>query len=147
MIPQQQSPQLLSPQIFQQKFNRTSELNVYAPGRVNIIGEHTDYNDGFVMPCAINYGTAISGAKRDDGIFHVYAADLDQFDKFDLNQPIEPASEKWTGYVRGVVKFIQQRCPQFKQGADLVICGNVPHSSGLSSSASLEVAVGKFCQQ
>ena len=137
-----------SKQLFSEKFNRIAELTVYAPGRVNIIGEHTDYNDGFVMPCAINYGTAISGAKRDDQVFNVYAADLDQFDTFRLDQPIEPNPEhKWTGYVRGVVKFIQERCPTFKQGADLVISGNVPLSAGLSSSASLEVAVGKFCQQ
>ncbi|MDP8163287.1 galactokinase [Pasteurella skyensis] len=137
-----------SKQLFLEKFNQASTLCVYAPGRVNIIGEHTDYNDGFVMPCAINYGTAISGSKRNDSIFNVYAADLDQFDEFDLGQPITKNSEaKWTGYVRGVVKFIQERYPEFKQGADLVISGNVPLSSGLSSSASLEVAVGKFCQQ
>ena len=137
-----------SKQLFSEKFNRIAELTVYAPGRVNIIGEHTDYNDGFVMPCAINYGTAISGAKRDDRVFKVYAADLEQFDEFRLDQPIEPNREyKWTGYVRGVVKFVQERCPDFKQGADLVISGNVPLSAGLSSSASLEVAVGKFCQQ
>ncbi|QIM68093.1 galactokinase [Basfia succiniciproducens] len=141
-------PKDLAKKLFSEKFNRTSELNVYAPGRVNIIGEHTDYNDGFVMPCAINYGTAVSGAKRDDHTFCVYAADLDQFDCFRLDRPIEQnPSEKWTGYVRGVVKFIQECCPEFTQGADLVISGNVPLSSGLSSSASLEVAVGKFCQQ
>ena len=141
-------PKELSQKLFTEKFNRIAELTVYAPGRVNIIGEHTDYNDGFVMPCAINYGTAISGAKRDDRVFKVYAADLEQFDEFRLDQPIEPNREyKWTGYVRGVVKFVQERCPDFKQGADLVISGNVPLSAGLSSSASLEVAVGKFCQQ
>lgn len=134
-------------QLFNEKFNRAPSLCVYAPGRVNIIGEHTDYNDGFVMPCAINYGTAICGAPRDDHRFCVYAADLDKFDKFLLTEEILPSSEKWTGYVRGVVKFIQQACPDFTQGADLVISGNVPLSAGLSSSASLEVAVGKFCQQ
>lgn len=140
-------PKSQSRHLFQQKYNKAPTLNVYAPGRVNIIGEHTDYNDGFVMPCAINYGTAISGAKRDDQVFNVYAADLDECDQFRLDQPIEPnPAKKWTGYVRGVVKFIQGRCPEFHQGADLVISGNVPLSSGLSSSASLEVAVGKFCQ-
>lgn len=140
-------PKSQSQQIFQQKYQKSPTLNVYAPGRVNIIGEHTDYNDGFVMPCAINYGTAISGAKRNDYIFNVYAADLDEYDEFRLDQPITPnPAKKWTGYVRGVVKFIQERCPEFRQGADLVISGDVPLSSGLSSSASLEVAVGKFCQ-
>lgn len=142
------NPQQRAKQLFNEKFHRTSELCVYAPGRVNIIGEHTDYNDGFVMPCAIDYGTAVCGAKREDHLFRVYAADLDAFDEFNLSQAIERNPEhKWTGYVRGVVKFIQARCPEFTQGADLVISGNVPLSAGLSSSASLEVAVGKFCQQ
>lgn len=141
-------PQELSKKLFTEKYQTAPTLNVYAPGRVNIIGEHTDYNDGFVMPCAINYGTSISGAPRQDHWFRVFAADLQESDEFRLDQPIEPkANAKWTGYVRGVVKFIQERCPEFTQGADLVISGNVPHSSGLSSSASLEVAVGKFCQQ
>lgn len=142
------TPQQSAKALFLQHFHSDASLTVYAPGRVNIIGEHTDYNDGFVMPCAINYGTAISGRKRDDSLFKVYAGDLQQWDEFDLSQPIcANPDKKWTGYVRGVVKFIQQRCPEFKCGADLVISGNVPLSAGLSSSASLEVAVGKFCQQ
>ena len=66
---------------------------MYAPGRVNIIGEHTDYNDGFVMPCAINYGTAIAGAKRTDHIWNVYAADLDLEDTFSLDEDF-PQSEQ-----------------------------------------------------
>lgn len=141
------NPKEKSLQLFEQKYAKKPELTVYAPGRVNIIGEHTDYNDGFVMPCAINYGTAVSGTKRDDGVFNVYAADLDKSDSFSLQQEICRSEHKWQNYVRGVVHFIQQRCPEFRQGADLVISGNVPLSSGLSSSASLEVAVGKFCQQ
>lgn len=136
-----------SQHIFSQKFHSEPSLTVYAPGRVNIIGEHTDYNDGFVMPCAINFGTAISGTKRDDHIWQVYAADLNETDEFSLNETIEKSSHKWANYVRGVVKFIQERYPHFKQGANLVISGNVPLSSGLSSSAALEVSVGKFCQQ
>lgn len=134
-------------QLFTQKHQKQPALTVYAPGRVNIIGEHTDYNDGFVMPCAINFGTAISGTKRDDRIWNVYAADLDKTDEFSLNVEIPKSEHKWANYVRGVVKFIQERYPDFQQGANLVISGNVPLSSGLSSSAALEVAVGKFCQQ
>ena len=141
------TPVQKSQHIFTQKYNKQPELTVYAPGRVNIIGEHTDYNDGFVMPCAINYGTAIAGSKRADHIWNVYAADLDLEDTFSLDEDFPQSEQKWANYVRGVVKFIQERCPQFKQGADLVISGNVPHSSGLSSSAALEVAIGKFCQQ
>ena len=141
------TPVQKSQHIFTQKYNKQPELTVYAPGRVNIIGEHTDYNDGFVMPCAINYGTAIVGAKRADHIWNVYAADLDLEDTFSLDEDFPQSEQKWANYVRGVVKFIQERCPQFKLGADLVISGNVPHSSGLSSSAALEVATGKLCQQ
>ncbi|MBV7387884.1 galactokinase [Pasteurellaceae bacterium TAE3-ERU1] len=141
------NPQQKAPQAFKHQFGDAPELTVYAPGRVNIIGEHTDYNDGFVMPCAIDYGTAVSGKVRSDSLFKVYAVDLDEWDEFDLKAPIEPNNnKKWTGYVRGVVKFIQEKCPQFTQGADLVISGNVPLGSGLSSSAALEVSVGKFCQ-
>lgn len=88
------TPQQSAQRLFQEKFNCTPTLNVYAPGRVNIIGEHTDYNDGFVMPCAINYGTAISGRKRDDSRFKVYAGDLQQWDEFDLAQEITPDSSK-----------------------------------------------------
>lgn len=134
-------------QIFNKQHKNCPEITVYAPGRVNIIGEHTDYNDGFVMPCAINFGTAVSGTKRDDQIWNVYAADLDETDEFSLNVEIPKSEHKWANYVRGVVKFIQERYPDFQQGANLVISGNVPLSSGLSSSAALEVAVGKFCQQ
>ena len=136
-----------SQHIFTQKYNKQPELTVYAPGRVNIIGEHTDYNDGFVMPCAINFGTAVSGTKQDDHIWNVYAADLDETDELSLNVELPKRDHKWANYVRGVVKFIQERYPHFQQGANLVISGNVPLSSGLSSSAALEVAVGKFCQQ
>ena len=134
-------------QIFNKQHKNFPEITVYAPGRVNIIGEHTDYNDGFVMPCAINFGTAVSGTKQDDHIWNVYAADLDETDEFSLNVEIPKSEHKWANYVRGVVKFIQERYPHFQQGANLVISGNVPLSSGLSSSAALEVAVGKFCQQ
>ncbi|OOF67577.1 galactokinase [Rodentibacter caecimuris] len=141
------TPQQKSKQLFNEKFDRTFNFNVYAPGRVNIIGEHTDYNDGFVMPCAINYGTAICGATREDHLWRVYAADFNEFDEFSLTTELAKSEKKWANYVRGVVKFIQERCPEFNQGADLVISGNVPLSAGLSSSASLEVAVGKFCQQ
>lgn len=141
------TPIQTSQQLFTTKYQKQPTLTTYAPGRVNIIGEHTDYNDGFVMPCAINFGTAVTGAKRDDHIWNVYAADLDETDEFSLDSEIQKSDHKWANYVRGVVKFIQERYPEFKQGADLVISGNVPLSSGLSSSAALEVAVGKFCQQ
>ena len=139
-------PQTLSVQKFIEYHGYEPDQTVFAPGRVNIIGEHTDYNDGFVMPCAINYGMAVSFAKRNDNIWRVYAVDVDQSDEFDLSKPIEASKHKWADYVRGVVKYIQAQCPDFKQGADLAITGDVPMSSGLSSSAALEISVGKTAQ-
>ncbi|VTP65378.1 Galactokinase [Leclercia adecarboxylata] len=110
---------------------------IQAPGRVNLIGEHTDYNDGFVLPCAIDYQTVISCAKRDDRKVRVLAADYDnQIDEFSLDAPVVAHdSQQWSNYVRGVVKHLQKRNNNFG-GADLVISGNVPQGAGLSSSAS-----------
>lgn len=133
--------------VFRQSFGYDATLTVKAPGRVNLIGEHTDYNDGFVLPCAIDYETVISCAKRDDRKIRVIAVDYDhQHDIFSLDEPIlSHDSQQWSNYVRGVVKHLQQRDSAFG-GADLVISGNVPQGAGLSSSASLEVAVGKALQ-
>lgn len=133
--------------IFSQQFNRGADITIKAPGRVNLIGEHTDYNDGFVLPCAIDYETVISCGKRDDRQIRVIAADYDnQQDIFSLDAPIVSHPEyRWADYVRGVVKHLQLRDANFG-GADLVISGNVPQGAGLSSSASLEVAVGQALQ-
>ena len=140
------TPQQLSQQKFNEHYGYNPEKNVFAPGRVNIIGEHTDYNDGFVMPCAINYGMAVSFAKRNDSIWRVYAIDINEQDEFDLSQDFTQSEHKWANYVRGVVRYIQEQCPEFKQGADLVMASDVPMSSGLSSSAALEISIGKTCQ-
>ena len=140
------TPQQLSQQKFTEHYGYNAEQTVFAPGRVNIIGEHTDYNDGFVMPCAINYGMAVSFAKRNDSIWRVYAIDINEQDEFDLSQDFTQSEHKWANYVRGVVKYVQEQCPDFKQGADLVMTSDVPMSSGLSSSAALEISIGKTCQ-
>ncbi|WP_226067021.1 galactokinase [Dickeya zeae] len=133
--------------VFQQQFGYPATLTVQAPGRVNLIGEHTDYNDGFVLPCAINYSTTISAAPRDDRQIRVIAVDYDnQQDSFSLDAPIDHHPQwQWANYVRGVIKHLKTRSDAFG-GADLVISGNVPQGAGLSSSASLEVAVGKAIQ-
>ena len=134
--------------LFADAFGYPATHTIQAPGRVNLIGEHTDYNDGFVLPCAIDYQTVISCAARDDRQVRVMAADYDnQIDEFSLDAPIlSHDSQQWSNYVRGVVKHLQQRDRNFG-GADLVISGNVPQGAGLSSSASLEVAVGTVFQQ
>ncbi|WP_312041536.1 galactokinase [Erwinia sp.] len=133
----------LTQQLFSEKFGYAAPQTFQAPGRVNLIGEHTDYNDGFVLPCAIDYQTVIACAKRDDRQVRVIAADYEnQEDIFSLDEPIVPHdTQMWSNYVRGVVKHLQKRSPDFG-GVDMVIAGNVPQGAGLSSSASLEVAVG-----
>ncbi len=134
--------------LFAETFGYPATHTIQAPGRVNLIGEHTDYNDGFVLPCAIDYQTVISCKARDDRTVRVVAADYDnQRDEFSLDAPIVAHdSQQWSNYVRGVVKHLQQRDASFG-GADLLISGNVPQGAGLSSSASLEVAVGTVFQQ
>ncbi len=133
----------LTQQVFADTFGYQSTHLIQAPGRVNLIGEHTDYNDGFVLPCAIDYQTVIACARRDDRTVRVIAADYDnQQDSFSLDAQITPLdAPMWANYVRGVVKHLQQRDAGFG-GVDMVISGNVPQGAGLSSSASLEVAVG-----
>ena len=132
-------------QAFTETFSTQATLSVQAPGRVNLIGEHTDYNDGFVLPCAINYHTVVSGTARNDMRVRVVAVDYgNEQDEFDLSEPIVPrADQLWSNYVRGVVKCLLEAGHTFA-GADLAISGNVPQGAGLSSSASLEVAIGQF---
>lgn len=131
-------------EIFEEKFGYPATITIKAPGRVNLIGEHTDYNDGFVLPCAIDYETVIACGERNDRTIRVIAADYDnQQDKFSLDEPIVSTNAlPWANYVRGVVKHLLLRNREFS-GADMVISGNVPQGAGLSSSASLEVAVGQ----
>lgn len=117
---------------------------IQAPGRVNLIGEHTDYNDGFVLPCAINYQMVVAAAKREDNIIRVIAVDYqNEVDEFSLDNTIEFLPNKmWANYVRGVIHFLQKDNYSF-HGMDIAISGNVPQGAGLSSSAALEVAIGQ----
>jgi galactokinase len=128
--------------VFQAAFGAAPSLQVQAPGRVNLIGEHTDYNDGLVLPCAIDYRTVIVARLRDDRQVAVAAADYDgALDEYALDAPIARlAAPMWANYVRGVVdEMVRQGLPM--RGMDLAIAGDVPQGAGLSSSASLSVAV------
>ena len=84
---------------------------IQAPGRVNLIGEHTDYNDGFVLPCAIDYQTVVAATKRDDNIVRVIAVDYDnEVNEFDISQPLEFDKDvMWVNYIRGVIDCLQKR--------------------------------------
>ncbi len=130
--------------VFQSSFGCEPDFYVRAPGRVNLIGEHTDYNDGFVLPCAIDYETVVALQRRDDDKVVVVAADYaNQKDEFSLSQPIEAhADQLWSNYIRGVVKYLLEKGFSLK-GLNMVVSGNVPQGAGLSSSASLEVAIGQ----
>jgi len=111
-----------------------------APGRVNLIGEHTDYNDGFVMPAAIDRYTQVAIRQRDDRTLSVLSEQYGQVE-FDLDVPNPRARSHWSDYVRGVATKLEQAGYRLK-GADLSIRSDVPIGAGLSSSAALEVAAG-----
>jgi galactokinase len=136
------SPRSTALDAFGRAFDGPPDHLVQAPGRVNLIGEHTDYNDGFVMPCAIDRGTVVAARSRGDMRVNVVAADLcDALDSFRIDQPVTPRADAgWANYVRGSVKHLLDHGAVLR-GADLAIAGDVPQGAGLSSSASLEVAV------
>ncbi|MFH4675941.1 galactokinase [Vibrio alginolyticus] len=129
---------------FEQVLGYAPSHIIQAPGRVNLIGEHTDYNDGFVLPCAINYQTVAAAAKREDSLVRVVSVDYgNAVDEFDITQEITFQPDKmWANYIRGVVKCLLARGYQFT-GADIAVSGNVPQGAGLSSSAALEVVIGQ----
>ena len=128
---------------FASAFGMPAQACVQAPGRVNLIGEHTDYNDGFVLPCAIDRATVIALRRRSDRRVCVLALDFDGArDEFDLALPItRQPRQPWSAYVRGMVQQLLAADPDLP-GLDMAITGNVPQGAGLSSSASLAVAVG-----
>lgn len=116
-----------------------------APGRVNLIGGHTDYNEGFVLPVAIDRRTAVAVRPRDDRRVRAYSADLDDERTFPLDDHQPPESPEWVDYVRGVVGELRDAGVD-GSGLDLVVRGTVPRGAGLSSSAALEVAAAGAVQ-
>ena len=130
---------------FKAHFNTEPTMLSYAPGRVNIIGEHTDYNDGFVMPCAIGFGTAMAAKLNGTSLMRVLAVDINgDSDEFLITKDmLKHESKTWSNYLRGVTKLICDKNLEV-QGMDVAICGDVPLGAGLSSSAALEVAFGNL---
>ena len=127
---------------FRAQFNREPDLIARAPGRVNLIGEHTDYNDGFVLPCAIDRETVVAIGLAENDLIQCVASDFDQaIDQFSIGGIFTPSGMDWANYVRGMAKHVALEGIALKP-AKIAIAGNVPLGSGLSSSASLEVAVG-----
>lgn len=130
---------------FAELFGDAEGVKVYfAPGRVNLIGEHTDYNGGHVFPCALTIGTYGAARKRTDNKLHFYSMN---FERVGLQEAAVDALEKekdsdWTNYPKGVMWTFAKRGYEMPCGLDLVLFGNIPNGSGLSSSASLEVLTG-----
>jgi galactokinase len=110
-----------------------------APGRVNLIGEHTDYNDGFVMPAAIDFHTWIAAGSREDRRLVIHSQQFNETREFDLDDRYPKPLHHWSDYVRGVIIQLQRGGLEM-QGANLLITGNVPFGAGVSSSASIEMA-------
>lgn len=130
---------------FSNHFNKSPEFSISAPGRVNLIGEHTDYNEGFVLPCALQYKTHVLAAKRSDGLINAVSLQYpDVIEVFDISKPITNGPLAWGDYLRGLVKELLNAGHSIS-GMDIVISSNVPQGCGLSSSAAFEVAlVGLF---
>jgi galactokinase len=110
-----------------------------APGRVNLIGEHTDYNEGFVMPAGLEFYTYVAIGPRNDRQLHIYSLDFHERREFDLDRMVPGPSGDWSDYVRGVAAVLDAE-EHLRSGANLVIKGEVPIGAGLSSSAAIEVS-------
>lgn len=133
----QQTSQLR--QAFSAAFDGSPDAVVHAPGRVNLIGDHTDYNDGFVLPVAIDRAVYIAARARKDRTVRLVALDVNQRTEFSLDRITRDRAATWSNYVRGVALFLQQAGYTLR-GLDAVIHGDVPRGAGLSSSAALEMA-------
>ena len=130
---------------FEKKFGTHGDIRTYfAPGRVNLIGEHTDYNGGHVFPCALTLGTYAVARKRDDNKIRLYSMNFAKRGVIETSlDDLTPYREAgWTNYPKGVMWAFEKRGMKLDTGLDFMIYGNIPNGSGLSSSASLEVLTG-----
>ena len=130
---------------FQEIFGAEGEIGVYfAPGRVNLIGEHTDYNGGHVFPCALTIGTYGAVRKRNDNKLRFYSMNFEHLNVIEssLDDLIPRKNAGWTNYPKGVMWALREKGYEIPCGIDLMMFGNIPNGSGLSSSASVEVLTG-----
>lgn len=130
---------------FEELFGNEGEIGVYfAPGRVNLIGEHTDYNGGHVFPCALTIGTYMAARKRSDRKVRFYSMNFDSLGVIEcsLDNLTPKDNGEWTNYPMGIIWAFEGRGMKLDAGLDICLYGNIPNGSGLSSSASLEVVTG-----
>ena len=130
-------------------FGAEADHTFFSPGRINLIGEHTDYNGGHVFPAAISLGTYGAARKRDDNLLRFYSANFE--DKGIIEVPLEDLrfekAHNWTNYPKGVLHFLQKAGYVIDKGMDIYVFGNIPNGSGLSSSASLELLTGIIAEK
>ena len=131
---------------FARVYGHGPSLLVAAPGRVNLIGEHTDYNDGFVLPAAIDRHVLVAVSPREDRRVRVHAADFDEIAAFDLDDIRLDDQHPWSNYERAVAWALQEAHHGLR-GMDAVMTGDVPIGSGLSSSAAVEVAIHRLLRR
>ena len=134
---------------FTEVFKKDSESVFFSPGRVNLIGEHTDYNGGNVFPCALTIGTYAVVAKRDDKKVLVHSLNFKDLGiiEFSLNNMINEKAHDWANYPKGVIKTFENHGYNIPNGFEIIFYGNIPNGSGLSSSASLEVLMGTILNE
>lgn len=128
---------------FKTLYKYEGEVKVFfSPGRVNLIGEHTDYNGGFVFPCALDFGTYAVAVKRNDNIFRMYSKNFENLGiiEFSLDRLINEPQDDWANYPKGVIKTFLEAGFDINSGFDVLFYGNIPNGAGLSSSASIELA-------
>lgn len=129
---------------FKEYFNKEGERVFFSPGRVNLIGEHTDYNGGHVFPCALTIGTYAVVSKREDSLVRVISLNFEKLGiiEFDINNIVYDKKDDWANYPKGVTKVLQEHGYKTTNGFEILFFGNIPNGSGLSSSASIEVLMG-----
>lgn len=133
-------------QQFEQIYSSMPEFIVQSPGRVNLIGEHTDYNDGFVLPMAVNRYIWLCIKPRNDSQVNIYSVNFKQQQSFNLDNLREKAGNNWIEYAKGMAWILQKNFTDLK-GFDGLLYGNIPRAAGLSSSAALELTIAKAFAQ
>ncbi|WHY67564.1 galactokinase [Neobacillus sp. SuZ13] len=130
--------------VFLDMFQVLPKQAFFAPGRINLIGEHTDYNGGHVFPCAITYGTYAVARAREDKVIRLYSTNFPEkgIIEFNLSELDYEKEHNWANYPKGMVRFILEAGYEIPSGFDCVIEGNIPNGAGLSSSASIELLTG-----
>ena len=134
---------------FTEIFGEQAEATFFSPGRINLIGEHTDYNGGHVFPCAISLGTYGAARKREDNKLRFYSANFEDLGiiKTSLDDLKYDKKDNWVNYAKGMIYFLKETGHDVDKGMDIFIEGNIPNGSGLSSSASLEMLIGVIAQE